>query len=511
MTDQTRTDASTLYAIIADNEDWLVDRVLSYAKRQGFTRYTSTLRGAWRQSIAGLSAPLLDTLQKGMPDVELIPDEDYAADPLARFGIIEAKRHRQRGVDLVMFLAMMKYYRQSYMDLVDQESVDSDTRQRFSIILKRFFDRIEIGLVTTWHAPQQENPMEDLRRANRTITNEKNKYLTIFESLQCPVAVFHGDGRLDTVNHAWAFLFEGSQLPGSHYYDAPGKGPAVEWLTDEIDDFTASDETERTIEKAAPTNRGERLFSIRIKRMLDVSEKFSGTVFMLDDITQQKQTEEALQETTIWLTQMFNALEEAVFIETPNGRIVDANRAARQLFGYAIDELKGHTTKILHVDHDHYNNFTAQVRAALALNDTATFKHPARRKNGDVFPAAICITLLKKADQTPLGIVSTLRDISSQQQAEEAARDSERFQGALELAGAVCHDMNQPLMAINGYAELLLMDSPDDSAIADKLKKISRQVAKMGEITQKLMRVTRYKTKMYMDQQIIDIDKSSEK
>ena len=79
------------------------------------------------------------------------------------------------------------------------------------------------------------------------------------------------------------------------------------------------------------------------------------------------------------------------------------------------------------------------------------------------------------------------------------------------MAGAVCHDMNQPLMAIAGYAELLLMDCSENDPMADKLKKIAEQVAKMGDITQKLMRVTRYETKMYMDQQIIDINKSSEK
>ena len=66
-------------------------------------------------------------------------------------------------------------------------------------------------------------------------------------------------------------------------------------------------------------------------------------------------------------------------------------------------------------------------------------------------------------------------------------------------------------MLLNCDAKLLLMDCPEDSPLAGKLKKISEQVAKMGSITQKLMRVTRYETKMYMDQQIIDIDRASEK
>ena len=119
------------------------------------------------------------------------------------------------------------------------------------------------------------------------------------------------------------------------------------------------------------------------------------------------------------------------------------------------------------------------------------------------------VARLKRGDGTPLGLVSVLRDISAQKQAEAAHRRSERLQGALELAGAVCHDMNQPLMAITGYAELILMECTAQDPHRPKLEKMVRQVAKMGSITKKLMHVTRYETKAYLDQQIIDIDKAS--
>ncbi len=63
--------------------------------------------------------------------------------------------------------------------------------------------------------------------------------------------------------------------------------------------------------------------------------------------------------------------------------------------------------------------------------------------------------------------------------------------------------------AITGHAELLLMNCPEGAPHFDKLNKIVSQVAKLGDITQKLMCVTRYETKTYMDQQIIDIDRAS--
>ena len=510
MTDQSQIDAASLHSIIAVNETWLIDRILLYAKRHGYAKYTSTLREAWRQSIAGLSGSLISALEKRLPTVELGSDEDYTDDPLTRFGIDAAKRHRERGVGLAMFLGLMKYYRQSYIDLLEHKLADPADRRRLSFILGRFFDRIEIGLCAAWNATDTKAQLENLQQANRTITNEKNKYLTIFESLQSPVAVLNENNCIDTVNHAWAILFGKSATPGAEYYAHSGNKKSVGWLLEEIEGFVSEDKDEKTIEKVVDTVIGQRHVSIKIKRMLDVSEKFSGCVIILDDVTQTKKTESALNETTIYLTEMFNALEEAVFIGTLGGRVVDANHAAQRIFGYTKAELKGRTTELLHLDRDHFEAFTAHVQEVLAKGQHAAFEYVGKRKNGEIFPAAVNIALMKKEDDTPLGIVCVLRDISALKSAQEAARKSERIQGALELAGAVCHDLNQPLMALTGYAELILMEIPKDSPHYLKINKIVENVAKMGAITKKLMNVTHYETKTYLDRQIIDIEKASQ-
>jgi two-component system cell cycle response regulator len=95
--------------------------------------------------------------------------------------------------------------------------------------------------------------------------------------------------------------------------------------------------------------------------------------------------------------------------------------------------------------------------------------------------------------------------------ANEERVQRERLQGVIEMAGAVCHELNQPLQAVSGYSDLLLMDMSDDNPLNGDLKKIKKQIARMGKITRKLMRITRYETKDYIfeGQKIIDIDKAS--
>ena len=86
----------------------------------------------------------------------------------------------------------------------------------------------------------------------------------------------------------------------------------------------------------------------------------------------------------------------------------------------------------------------------------------------------------------------------------------EKLQAVLETAGAICHEMNQPMMAISGHTELL-MDTLDPSdPTCQKIEKIKSQIERMSAITQKLMGITRYETKDYVQgERIVDIEKSS--
>ena len=85
-----------------------------------------------------------------------------------------------------------------------------------------------------------------------------------------------------------------------------------------------------------------------------------------------------------------------------------------------------------------------------------------------------------------------------------------KIQGVLEMAGAVCHEMNQPLQAITGYLDLIMMEEDSRSQVYDRLQLMKDQIDRMGLITGKLMRITTYETREYTGgTKIIDIDKSA--
>lgn len=105
--------------------------------------------------------------------------------------------------------------------------------------------------------------------------------------------------------------------------------------------------------------------------------------------------------------------------------------------------------------------------------------------------------------------VTVLTDVTDRKKSEEMVREKDRLQGVLELSGAVCHEMTQPLMSIQGYFDLLTMDIASDSPMHEKISKIHKQIKRLAGITKKLMEISSYKTKDYLHEKIVDIEKSS--
>lgn len=99
-------------------------------------------------------------------------------------------------------------------------------------------------------------------------------------------------------------------------------------------------------------------------------------------------------------------------------------------------------------------------------------------------------------------------------------RDVRRFQGKLleaerlsalsEIAIGLNHAINNPLCAILGNTQLLLMERDRlDAATVRKLKSIEREISRIQKIAKRLPKITRPATKDYVGgKQMLDLDGS---
>ena len=338
-----------LAQLLTGNEEWLTRRILHHAKRQGFTRYTSTLAEAWRLSISGLTLSIVKGIEhhRGIP--EILADEDTRSDPVARFGVLEAQRHRTRGISLVMFLGLYKYYQQAYLELLDRALLTDQERRLYGQFIRRIFERIEIAFCGEWSATSTDQRMAELQAMNRNLAKEKNAYLTVFESLSSPVILLGVDGRVRSLNHEAVKLLNDSAGPGAGYYiedvDAsqeplwsprgqsldslfPWLPPSSELLGDAVPGGI--------FECSHPFEEGTRVFEGRVSRLLDVTENQTGTVIILSDVTDHKALTERLDHLakTDDLTGINNRRH---FFELAHHETLRARRHHRELSLMVID------------------------------------------------------------------------------------------------------------------------------------------------------------------------------
>ena len=89
-------------------------------------------------------------------------------------------------------------------------------------------------------------------------------------------------------------------------------------------------------------------------------------------------------------------------------------------------------------------------------------------------------------------------DITDYKRAEDERIRRQKLQGILEIAGAICHEMNQPIQGIYLNLDQLLMNMPEDNPLFKKINFIKNQIDKLTSITDKLQSITRYETKEYI-------------
>jgi len=143
-------DIKPLISLIVSSEETMLDRSIELSKERGYYEFTSQISEAWRLAIRGLSNSLVKVLEQSSEIPELSPHDDYRSGATGEFSILEARLHSDRGVSISMFLGLMKYFRQAYLEAALTDEFTEEQKHYFHKYINRFFDRVELGFVSAW-------------------------------------------------------------------------------------------------------------------------------------------------------------------------------------------------------------------------------------------------------------------------------------------------------------------------------------------------------------------------
>ena len=313
----------SLRDLLLSHEDWLIYRVIDYAKANDYSQYTPTLVSAWRESVVGLRDELVRALDEHPEPLPMPADHDYCADPYTAFAIGSARRHRARGVTLSLFLGLTKFFRLTFLDLVDREHWPTHDARKARELIARYFDRIELAISIDWASLGENEKIAEIQDKNRALANEKDKYLTIFESLEDPVFVLDETNGIENMNGASWRLFGVENDPGELYYRPEGASAALEAVAARLDPSSLVDGASLALQ----TSAGESFFDVRRRDILDICDKYAGSVVILNDVTTHKHAlrvaEEASRAKSAFLSTMTHELR------TPLNGVLGAMRLIR--------------------------------------------------------------------------------------------------------------------------------------------------------------------------------------
>ena len=133
-----------------------------------------------------------------------------------------------------------------------------------------------------------------------------------------------------------------------------------------------------------------------------------------------------------------------------------------------------------------------------------------KRKDGTTFLGHLKVSSLYPPDPMQRATF-TISDISWRKRAEEELLQKEKVQAVVEMAGAVCHEMNQPMQAVLvELAECAVMGEFKKNTVKQRVERVQQHLNTLRDMSLKLMHITRYETRDYLEgEKIIDIDKAS--
>jgi len=228
------------------------------------------------------------------------------------------------------------------------------------------------------------------------------------------------------------------------------------------------------------------------------------------ELTERKHAEEALRESEEKYRDLVDLLPQTIFEIDEKGNLTFTNRCGFESFGYSQEDLdKGLNALQLFIPEDR-ERVSENMRKVLTSQEPGTNEYTALRKDGILFPVITCSSGIIR-DGQPVGLRGIVIDITERKRAEQERVQRERLHGVVEMAGAVCHELNQPMQVVSAYSQLMMAELSEENTLRDGIKKIKAQIDRMGRITRKLMRITRYETRDYLfeGEKIIDIDKAS--
>ena len=237
---------------------------------------------------------------------------------------------------------------------------------------------------------------------------------------------------------------------------------------------------------------------------LHVGTIHSGMVVAMEDITERKQTVEALRENRQQLADIVEFLPDATMIIDKDHRVIGWNRAMENMTGIKKEEIIGEANYEYALP---FYGYARSILVDLALQPDreteeqyAVFQRAgdtlhAEAYTSDLLPDDVYFSatasVLRNAKGEITAAIECIRDTTKSQKLAERLSRAEKMEAVGMLAGGVAHDLNNVLGVLVGYSELLTHQLPQNSRSRKYVENILKSSLRAAAIIQDLLTLAR--------------------
>ncbi|MFW8600911.1 GAF domain-containing protein [Desulfobacterota bacterium M19] len=200
-----------------------------------------------------------------------------------------------------------------------------------------------------------------------------------------------------------------------------------------------------------------------------------------------------LEENERFLSDILDCIRPQLLVVDRQKHIVLANRIVLEQLGKPENEVLGMEYSDLCPSGD--VGGLCPVEQALATGTNAVYVHEVSLADGKHWFERSASPMFDKDGRVEF-VIEIIRDITNRQRHEEEKMELVKLQGVVEMAGTAAHEINSPLFAALGTAQLLAEDLGGDDS--ENMATIIRNLKAIKALTRKMTRMTGFKSRDYI-------------
>lgn len=201
-----------------------------------------------------------------------------------------------------------------------------------------------------------------------------------------------------------------------------------------------------------------------------------------------------IEENERFLSDILDCIRPQLIVLDRNRRVVLANRVFLENIGKAEEEVLGmEYYQVCPIDQGE-NVCPADV--VLNEKKSATYTH-SQEVDGETHWIERTASPMLGRDGHVEYVIEIIRDITAKKQFEEEQMERVKLEGVVAMAGTVAHEINTPLFAALGTAQLM-QDDLEDKALHADLEMIVRNLKSISELTKKMTAMTGFTSRDYV-------------